>query len=343
MKQFIYNNKNLTKFIKASGCAAKLDPSGLTQSIGSILEPHSKLLSSISSNEDAGVFLLEDGSAIVQTLDFITPVVDDPFLYGMIAAANSLSDIFAMGAKAMTAMNIVGFDSCHFENEVLKEIMAGGKSKIKECGAVLVGGHSIETVETIYGLSVTGSVDSSKFWSNNSAKMGDMLILTKPLGSGVLTTALKADMLSLDEIREISNLMSQLNFYAVDALSGLKVNAATDVTGFGFLGHLSEMLRDDVSFDIYKNSIPLLASAKKFSNLGLIPEGSYKNSVFTAEICNIKPDILLSDAQTSGGLIISINEDDAYKALSNLKNAGYESSCIVGTVKRKSEYKINLI
>ncbi|RAZ24654.1 selenide, water dikinase SelD [Campylobacter hyointestinalis] len=343
MKQLVYNNKNLTKFIKASGCAAKLDPLGLTQSIGDIIGCDPRLISSLTSNEDAGVFKLDADTAIVQTLDFITPVVDDPFLYGQIAAANSLSDIFAMGAKAITAMNIVGFDSCHFSGDILKEIMLGGKNKISECGAVLVGGHSIETVENIYGLSVTGIVNPNDFWANNTAKLGDLLILTKPLGSGVLSTALKGGFLSIDETYEVVNVMAQLNFYALKALEDIKVNAATDVTGFGFLGHLSEMLRDDICFDIYQNLVPILNSARKYADLGLIPEGSHKNAKFISKFCQTSPDILLCDAQTSGGLILSIAEKDAYRALTNLKNAGYEKAEIIGVVTKEKEYKINLI
>ncbi|ANE35387.1 selenophosphate synthetase [Campylobacter iguaniorum] len=343
MKQFVYNDKKLTKFIKASGCAAKLDPSGLTQSIAEILEPNAKILSSLNSNEDAGVLMLSKDLALVQTLDFITPVVDDPFLFGQIAAANSLSDVFAMGANALSAMNIVGFDKCNFSQEILHEIMAGGKSKIKECGAILVGGHSIETKENIYGLSVTGSVHPDKFWSNNTAKVGDLLILTKPLGSGVMSTAIKGDMASLSQIKEAVSIMSQLNFYAIKACDGLEINAATDVTGFGFLGHLSEMLNERVSFEIYENVVPILKSAKDLASQGIIPEGSYKNAEFTKNLCNKEANILLSDAQTSGGLILSVPDKDAYKALANLKNAGYERAEIIGTVKSKGEFGINLV
>lgn len=275
-------------------------------------------------------------------MDFITPLVDDPYLFGEIAAANSLSDIFAMGALALTAMNIVGFDNVNFNSEILSLIMEGGKNKIKECNAVLVGGHSIQTKEMMYGLSVTGIVKNNEFWSNNGAKIGDLLILTKPLGSGILSTALKGGFLNLDEIEQAVKMMSQLNFYALQALKGIKVNAATDVTGFGFLGHLSEMLRDDISFIIYENVIPIANLAKKYASLGLIPEGSYNNAAFSSKFISKDANIILNDSQTNGGLILSINENNAYKALNSLKNIGYEKSEIVGEVVLKSEFDIIL-
>lgn len=265
-------------------------------------------------------------------MDFITPVVNDPFIYGQIAAANSLSDIFAMGAEVINALNIVGFDSCNFDSEILSEIMAGGADKVRECGGVIVGGHSVVTPEMYYGLSVTGKVNPYKFWSNNTAKVGDVLILTKPLGMGVLSTAIKADMLNMNQIKEAVFYMSQLNFYAVGALKELKINAATDITGFGFLGHLSEMGRDDISFKISTKDIPILKSALDMANIGLLPEGSYKNLKFAGSFVNKEVDMLLYDAQTSGGLLLSVSQDDAKIALSRLKNAGYESASIVGEV-----------
>lgn len=304
------------------------------------MEKSKFLLSNTTNNEDASVFKLTDDIAIVQTLDFITPVVDDPFLFGQIAAANSLSDIFAMGAKPLNALNIVGFDSCHFSSEILAEILAGGKSKVIECGAEIVGGHSIETPEMYYGLSVTGKVHPDKFWSNNTSKIGDLLILTKPLGMGILSTAIKGDMLNLDEIKEAIFYMTQLNFYVLAALKGLKVNACTDVTGFGLLGHASEMLNDEISISFYKDKIPILNEAIKCANLGLIPGGAYRNLEFIKKFTNTKPDIVLCDPQTSGGLLIAVCKKDAQIALTNLKNAGYENSQIIGETVPKKEFDI---
>ena len=281
---------------------------------------------------------MTDDLALVQTLDFITPVVDDPYLYGQIAAANSLSDVFAMGAQVINALNIVGFDSCNLDSEILSQIMQGGLSKVRECGGVIVGGHSIATPEMYYGLSVTGQVHPKKFWANYTSKVGDTLILTKPLGMGALSTAIKADMLNLEQIKEAAGYMSQLNFYAVGAMEGIRVNAATDVTGFGFLGHLSEMGRDDISFEIFTGDVPVLASAREVASIGLLPAGSYKNLEFCAKFLNIDAndaDILLFDAQTSGGLLLAVDADDTQKALKRLKEAGYEMTSVVGTVNER--------
>ena len=270
-------------------------------------------------------------------------MVDDPFIFGQIAAANSLSDVFAMGGKVLNALNIVGFDSCNLSGEILGEILHGGRDKVAECGGVIVGGHTIETQQMYYGLSVTGVVSPSRFWSNNSAREGDALILTKPLGTGVLSTAIKADLLNSAQIKQAVETMRQLNFYAVDALKGINVTAATDVTGFGFLGHLSEMLNDKISFEIYAGNVPVIAVAREFADMGIIPEGSYKNREFASKFVSVEADILLYDAQTSGGLLLAVPQSEANSALSRLKDAGYENSAVVGAATAKTEFGINLI
>ncbi len=269
-------------------------------------------------------------------------MVNDPFIYGQIAAANSLSDVFAMGGEVMNALNIVGFDSCNLASEILGEILRGGADKVKECGGIIVGGHTIETQQMYYGLSVTGRVQPDKFWANNTAINGNVLILTKPLGSGILSTAIKADLLSMEQIKEAVNIMAQLNFYALKALDGIKVYAATDVTGFGFLGHLSEMLNENISFEIYEKNVPIITSAKEFADMGIIPEGSYKNREFAKHLVDKEADILLFDAQTSGGLLLAVGEKDAMLAVKRLKEVGYESSAIVGSAVSKSEFGIFL-
>ncbi len=289
------------------------------------------------------MFKITNDIALVQTLDFITPVVDDPFIFGQIAAANSLSDVFAMGGRVLNALNIVGFDSCNLSGEILGEILRGGRDKVAECGGVIVGGHTIETQQMYYGLSVTGVVSPNSFWSNNSAREGDVLILTKPLGTGVLSTAIKADLLNSVQIKQAVETMRQLNFYAVDALKGINVTAATDVTGFGFLGHLSEMLNDKISFEIYAGNVPVIAVAREFADMGIIPEGSYKNREFASKFVSVEADILLYDAQTSGGLLLAVPQSEANSALSRLKDAGYENSAVVGAATAKTEFGINLI
>ncbi len=279
----------------------------------------------------------------MQTLDFITPLVDDPFIFGQIAATNSLSDVFAMGGEVINALNIVGFDDCHFSNEILREILRGGKDKIKECGGALVGGHTISTPEIYYGLSVTGRVNPRKFWSNNTAREGDLLILTKPIGTGIIATAIKAKFLKFEEFRDAIESMILLNFYAVGALAGLKIHAATDVTGFGLLGHALEMINESVSFKIYPSKIPLLKSVIRCLDEGLIPAGNYKNLKFIAPGVDSEPGIALCDAQTSGGLLLAVAEKDAARALVNLKNAGYVSSAVIGEVIARTEHKIYLV
>ena len=269
-------------------------------------------------------------------------MADDPFIFGQIAAANSLSDVFAMGGKVLNALNIVGFDSCNLNGEILGEILRGGQDKVAECGGVIVGGHTIETQQMYYGLSVTGVVSPSSFWSNNTAREGDALILTKPLGTGILSTAIKADLLNLTQIEQAVETMRQLNFYAVGALKGINVTAATDVTGFGFLGHLSEMLNDKIGFEIYADNVPVIAAAREFADMGIIPEGSYKNREFACKFVSGDADILFYDAQTSGGLLLAVPQSEANLALSRLKEAGYESSAIVGIAKKRGKYGINL-
>ncbi len=335
-----YRNFSLTKFVKAAGWAAKVSPAGLDSVLGGIVESSENLLSSVNSNEDASVYQISSQIAIVQTLDFITPVVDDPYLFGQIAAANSLSDIFAMGAEVITALNIVGFDSCNFGAEILNEILRGGKSKVVECGGIITGGHTIETPEMYYGLSVTGRVEPGKFWSNNTSKAGDILILTKPLGSGVASTAIKGDFADMHQIKEATEVMGKLNFYALNALKEFEIHAATDVTGFGLLGHASEMLNARVSLKFDTSKIPFMSFVSKFKDLGLIPAGAYRNLEFVSKFTNTKPDILLADPQTSGGLLISVSQNDAHKAIQNLQNEGYEKASIIGEVVKKDEFDI---
>lgn len=315
---------------------------GLTKSLDGLLDFNENLLTSTTNNEDCSIFRLKTESDylnLVQTLDFITPIVDDPFVFGQIAAANALSDIFAMNARVLTALNITSFDDCNFDLEILSEILQGGKSKVVECGGLLVGGHTIQSGEIFYGLSVTGLVGEN-FWQNNTAKPGDALILTKPLGFGILGTALKSKLMEPYELKEFVSLMQKLNFYALEALFDLPVSAATDISGFGFLGHLTEMLNENISFEVYEP--PILSTAKKYEKLGIISEGAYKNLDFIKKFTNKEPDLLLCDPQTSGGLLISIDENYAIRALNRLKAAGYEHARIVATATPKSKFDINL-
>lgn len=321
-------------------------PEELTQAIGELTCDNKNLLTELDSNEDAAVFKLDEDKAIVQTVDIITPVVDDPFYFGQIAAANSLSDVFAMGAEVLTAMNIVGFDGCNHSKEVLKLMLEGAKSKLDECGGVLVGGHTIETPEMLYGLSVTGIVHPCSIYKNNTARVGDVIVLTKPLGLGVLTTALKADMIDESLVEKITFILSQLNYKASKIMKDFDISACTDVTGFGLLGHMMEMVGKNISFIVNRSDIPVIRGAQDMADMGIIPGGTYNNKKYLENrvhfITEDKKDILLYDAQTSGGLLIAVSQKDANKLVNVLKDNGYEKSSIIAEVTQKNEYPITV-
>ena len=294
-------------------------------------------------SEDASIYFLSDERALVQTVDFITPVVNDPYMYGQIAAANSLSDVFAMGAEVLTALNLVGFDSCHHPYELLREILEGGRDKVLECGGVVTGGHTIETPEMYYGLSVTGEVHPNAFWRNNTPRVGDLLLLTKPLGMGVLSTAIKADMLSQNEILEAANIMAQLNVHAMRVLRDYKVSACTDVTGFGLLGHGLEMANNKVTLAFNEASIPVLQSAKTYADMGIIPAGTYANKTHVNLTCKEVENILLYDAQTSGGLLVALPESEALEVLPKIQDLGFQFAAIIGEVGELKDSPIEVI
>ena len=283
--------------------------------------------------------------ALVQTIDFITPVVDDPFLYGQIAAANSLSDVFAMGGDIKTALNLVGFDNCHHDKETLNEILKGGESKIKECGGVLAGGHTIETPEMLYGLSVTGIMNPKDIIRNNTIKKDDVIILTKPLGMGILTTAIKADLIPLELTLEIAKILSTLNYESSLIAREIGVNAMTDVTGFGLLGHLYEMSANNFSIEIEFKKVPFLKEAINQAAMGIIPAGSYNNQLFLEnkvkfeKKLNFDEQMILFDAQTSGGLLISVSNEKAQKLLNKMHNKGINAK-VIATVKEFKEFPL---
>lgn len=338
-------NAKLTKFVQAAGWAAKLAPSELSQSLANLSTNDKRVLVGMQTSDDASAFSISKKKALIQSVDFITPLVDTPFEFGQIAAANALSDIFAMGAKFLNAQNIVGFDNCNHSFEVLKEILRGGSDKIKEAKGVLTGGHTITTSQMYYGLCVSGIVKKNKIWRNNTAKVGDVLILTKPLGMGVISTAIKADLANKNEIDEAIKYLSRLNMYACECAKRYKINACTDITGFGFLGHIKEMANENITIVIKKDSVPILKSAKIHANSGLIPEGSYKNYEFTKKFvtCKDEVDILFFDAQTSGGLVLAVDEKDALKLLKDIQNNGDEKANIIGYTQNSSTDTIKII
>ena len=298
--------------------------------------------------DDAGVYKLTPDLALIQTLDFLTPMVDTPYLFGQIAAANSLSDVYAMGGKPITALNITTFPTCSMDTGILKDILAGGADKIKEAEAVLLGGHTVEDNEPKYGLSVTGVVHPNHIISNSSAKPGDLLILTKPLGTGIITTALKGEFVTEKEIADVINAMACLNKFACSAMIAAGVTTATDITGFGLLGHLSEVcLGSGVSAEISMDALPIWSQAYTYAGFGLIPAGAYANRKYLEESVRFAKDIpengqdILFDPQTSGGLLIAVEPQKLGLIQKELSTHGIINQ-VIGTIIPKEKWSITV-
>lgn len=329
--------KRLTELSKTSGWAAKIGPETLSKILDKLPKMEDKnLIVGIETSDDAAVYKLNDDMAVIQTLDFFTPVVDDPYTYGAIAAANSLSDVYAMGGKPTVALNIVCFPNC-LNIEILGEILKGGADKVIEAGAVVIGGHTVEDDEPKYGLSVMGIVHPQKVLKNFGSKVGDVLILTKPLGTGIITTAIKAEMVSKEVYDEAVKVMSTLNKYAGEIITDYEVTACTDITGFGIMGHCYEMASaSKVTFKLYKDKLPLISGVKEYAETGLIPAGSYNNRKYLEgkyELRDIPQwlEDVLFDPQTSGGLLISASPTEAKAIMERLKELELTSK-IIGEV-----------
>lgn len=285
---------------------------------------------------------------MIQTVDFFTPIVDDPYMFGQIAAANSLSDVWAMGGEPAVALNIVGFPNC-LDPAILGDILAGGADKVKEAGAVLVGGHSVQDDEPKYGLCVSGFVHPDKIFKNYGCRPGDVLVLTKQIGSGVINTAIKAEMASPSAVKEAQMVMASLNRIAKRVTERYHVSACTDITGFGLLGHCVEMAEaSDVTFELKVKDIAYMADAIDYAKMGLVPAGTYKNrgysigKVETGSIEECYVD-LLYDPQTSGGLLLSVSPDDVEGMMRDFEHAGMETTVsIIGKVAPKSDKLIRL-
>ncbi len=314
-----------------------MGPGDLKRTICDLTPKDDKILVGFEKSEDASVYQINDEQAMVQTLDFITPVVDDPFIYGKIAAANSLSDVFAMGAEVKTALNIVGFDAKKQGVDVLGEILKGANEKIKECGGVLLGGHTIESPEMYYGLSVTGICHPNEFYRNNGAKIGHVLVLTKPIGMGILTTAIKRDVLGQSTMDEAVRVMEALNYIPSKILKEYDVSACTDITGFGLFGHALESTTDLTSFAFEASAIPIMADAYDLAQKGVVPGGTkknlkYLNDKITANGNFEKEKLMFCDAQTSGGLLVSMNKDDAKEYIKRIEELTFGYASIIGEV-----------
>ena len=298
-----------------------------------------KVLVSSQTFDDAGVYRLDRHRALVQTVDFFTPIVDDPFSYGQIAAANSLSDIFAMGGRPLTALNIIGFPTDLVRPRVISSILRGGLAKAAEVGCVIIGGHSIRNPEPIYGLAVTGLVDVRHVTTNANARPGDLLVLTKPLGTGVATTAIKRGIASRALRKKVVALMSKVNTVGAELAERRLVRAATDITGYGLIGHLVSLCRASrVSADVNARSVPMISDEiDELIQLGCVPEGSRQNLHATTVIADWGNTdethrVLLTDAQTSGGLLLCVTEANLENVLRVLRKAGSPSAAVIGKI-----------
>ena len=299
------------------------------------------LLVGTETSDDAAVYKINDDLAMIQTVDFFTPVVDDPYLFGQIAAANALSDVYAMGGEPKVALNLAAFPDC-LDIEILGEILKGGADKVIEAGAVLAGGHTISDNEPKYGLCVSGFVDPKLMWKNYGAEAGDVLILTKPLGTGIISTAIKGELASEDEIEAAVKNMTYLNRYARDIAAGFSIHSCTDITGFGIAGHAMEMAKgSEKTLILDTGSLPVLKGVQAYTEMGLIPAGAYRNREYLEEdvesrISGTWQEDLIYDPQTSGGLLIAVSEEEAPELLKRLNTLELPSA-MIGKVTEKQE------
>lgn len=340
----------LSKMTKTAGCAAKIGPGMLSGILEGLPKSTDKnLIVGIETSDDGAVYKVNDELAIIQTLDFFPPMVDDPYIFGQVAAANALSDIYAMGGEPKTALNIVAFPNC-LNPEILGRILAGGASKVMEAGASLAGGHSIHDDEPKYGLSVTGFVHPDKIFKNCGAVEGDVLILTKPLGTGIVNTAIKADLASDNAAAEVIKVMTSLNKKAKQVIEKYEIHSCTDITGFGLAGHSIEMAEGSgVTIEISAGRLPIQQEALEYAQMGLIPEGAYRNRMYsegkidTGKVEEYICDIFY-DPQTSGGLLISTTKEDADMIMKEFKETGLETSfAVIGSVTAKQDKAVKLI
>ncbi|UVI32822.1 selenide, water dikinase SelD [Paenibacillus spongiae] len=327
----------LTSLSSKGGCGCKIGPADLSQVLRNLpaAEPNPNLLVGLDTSDDAGVYKLNDEMAIVQTVDFFTPIVNDPYDFGQVAAANAISDIYAMGGKPLTVLNIVAFPIHTLDKQILTDILRGAADKVKEAGATLVGGHSIDDKEPKFGLAVTGLVHPDKVRTNAGAKPGDKLILTKPIGVGILTTSIKNNKLSDEEVAAVTKVMTTLNKTAAETMEPYNVHACTDVTGFGLLGHASEMAKGSgAGIRISQSLVPVLPRVRELAEAGLVPGGTKNNyahlegSVTFAEELDQIDQWILCDAVTSGGLLIAVDPAQADSLLGDLRGAGVNAHLI---------------
>lgn len=328
----------LTDYVASGGCACKIGPHILDRVLKAVTPVTNKyVLADMTGADDAGIYQISDQFALVQTLDFFTPVVNDPTLFGKIAAANALSDVYAMGGTPLTAMNIVGFPVPLVEQGVLTDVLNGAASIVSEAGAAIVGGHSIENREPIFGMSITGQVNPNEIWKNKGAQVGDVLVLTKRIGTGIMNNALKADLFPTGTAQAVAS-MSTLNRVAAEVAHNFTIQACTDVTGFSLMGHSVEMASaSDVTIHIKAYDVPLFEDVIEAAEMGLVPAASYGNRKAITDVQvgahleSVWTDILF-DPQTSGGLLFAVPATEGSDLVKALHDAGVECATIIGAV-----------
>lgn len=340
----------LTQFTHGLGCACKIQPKLLEQVLNSLPRPDdASVLVGTETADDATVYRISEDFAIVQTLDFFTPVVDEPYHFGAIAAANALSDIYAMGATPLFAMNIAGFPENRLPLSVLQEILKGAHDKAAEAGIAVIGGHTIEDPEPKYGMVVTGKVHPEKIIRNVGLQPGDQLILTKPLGTGILSTAIKRELIAEELKNTVIKTMSSLNDISARTMREFDVHACTDITGFGLLGHLREMVvHSGCDVTIRFADVPFLPEVNSLATAGIVPGGTFNNLDFVSAVSDFGPygrtqQLMLCDAQTSGGLLIAVSQEDARSLLEQLHLNGIRNAAIIGEVKENGMGSIQII
>jgi selenide, water dikinase len=339
---------DLLSLVEAGGCSAKLSATDLAEALKDLPKMNDEnLLVDIDTHDDAGVYKVSDEIALIQTTDFFPPICSDAYDYGQIAAANALSDVYAMGGKPITALNLLLFPSKNISMQVLKEILRGGQEKVAESGALVVGGHTVVDDIPKYGLAVTGIVHPEKVITNANAEQGDVLVLTKAIGTGVIISGKKGNEVTDKVYSEAIETMKRLNSASATVMQEFNVRAATDVTGFGLLGHAMKMAEaSDVSIEINSNAVPIIEGAYDLVDKGYIPCASFSNQEYLKEVVSFSKGLdynlkmLLLDAQTSGGMLICVSQNQADALVGRLREEGDVVSTVVGRVKEFSGKRI---
>jgi selenide, water dikinase len=340
----------LTETVHGAGCACKIGPGDLAKVLAGLpFQADPNIIAGMERAEDAGVYKLRDDLALVQTTDFFTPTVDDPYEFGRIAVTNAVSDVYAMGGKPITALNIVCFPKNTMDFSILREVLRGGLDQMHEAGVILLGGHSVDDPEIKYGIAVTGIIHPDNVVHNNTAKPGDKLILTKPIGTGIISTAIKRGKASQEAVARITKSMTTLNRTASELMVAAGAHASKDVTGFGLLGHSSEMIEGmDIGFNIDSAAVPVFPEALQYAGEGMVPGGTGRNREFREHMVDMGSNVptllqdVLYDPQTSGGLLIAIAPSKAAKLLKDFHAAGVTAAAIIGEVTKEHPGRIKV-